>query len=56
VGLPLDAASGEQIPLVVHQLVVHLLAVIQQQAMRITALEARMSQNSSYGKPERWSI
>jgi transposase len=46
-GLPLDAASWEQTPLVVRQVVVHLLAVIQQQAGRIAALEARLSQNSS---------
>jgi transposase len=31
----------------VRQVVVHLLAVIQQQAVRIAALEARVSQNSS---------
>jgi transposase len=45
-GLPLDAASWDQTPLVVRQLVVHLLAVIQQQQARIAALEARVSQNS----------
>jgi transposase len=45
-GLPLDATSWEQTPLVVRQVVVHLLAVIQQQEGRIAALEARLSQNS----------
>jgi transposase len=47
IGLLLDAASWEQTPLVVRQLVVQLLAIIQQQAARITALEARMSRHSS---------
>jgi hypothetical protein len=46
-GLPLDATSWEQTPLVVRQVVVQLLAVIQQQQARIAALEARVSQNSS---------
>ena len=46
-GLSLDAANWEQTPLVVRQVVVHLLAVIQQQAARIAALEARLSQNST---------
>jgi Family of unknown function (DUF6444) len=46
-GLPLDMASWEQTPLVVRQLVVDLLAVIQQQAGRIAELEARLSQTSS---------
>ena len=45
-GLPLDAISWEQTPLVVRQVVVHLRAVIQQQEGRIAALEARLSQNS----------
>jgi transposase len=45
-GLSLDAASWEQTPLVVRQVVVRLLAVIQQQAARIAALEARLSQHS----------
>jgi transposase len=45
-GLPLDATSWEQTPLVVCQVVVHLLAVIQQQEGRIAALQARLSQNS----------
>src|SRR5918999_4213526 len=45
-GLSLDAASWEQTPLVVRQVVVQLLAVIQQQTARIAALEARLSQNS----------
>jgi hypothetical protein len=46
VGLPLDAASWDQTPVVVRQLVVHLLAIIQQQETRIAALDARVSQNS----------
>jgi Family of unknown function (DUF6444) len=46
-GLPLDATSWEQTPLVVRQVVIYLLAVIQQQQERIAALEARLSQNSS---------
>jgi transposase len=46
-GLPLDAATWEQTPLVVRQLVVQLLAVIEQQARRIAALDARVSQTSS---------
>jgi transposase len=45
-GLPLDAFSWEQTLLVVRQLIVQLLAVIQQQAGRIAALEARLAQNS----------
>ena len=45
-GLPLDAASWAQTPLVVRQLIAHLLAVIEQQVGRIAALEARVSQNS----------
>jgi transposase len=45
-GLPLDAASWAQTPLVVRQLIAHLLAVIEQQAGRIAALEAHESQNS----------
>jgi transposase len=46
-GLPLDATSWEQTPLIVRQVVVQLLAVIQQQQARIAALEARVSQTSS---------
>jgi transposase len=46
-GLPFDAGSWEQTPLVMRQWVVHLLAIIQQQAARIAALEARVSQQSS---------
>jgi hypothetical protein len=42
-GLPLGTASWEQTPLVVRQLVVQLLAVIQQQEARIAALEGRVS-------------
>jgi transposase len=45
-GLALDTASWTQTPLVVCQLIVQLLAVIQQQTARIAALEARLSQNS----------
>jgi transposase len=45
-GLPLDAASWEQTPLVVRQVVVQLLAVIQEQEARIAALDARLSQHS----------
>jgi transposase len=45
-GLPLDATGWAQTPLVVRHVVVHLLAVIQQQEERIAALEARLSQNS----------
>ncbi len=46
-GLPLDATSWEQTPLVVRQVIIDLLAVIQQQQERIAALEARLSQTSS---------
>jgi transposase len=46
-GLAVEAASWEQTPLVVRQVIVHLLAVIEQQAKRIAALEARVSQHSS---------
>jgi transposase len=45
-GVPLDASSWEQTPLVVRQVILQLLAVIQQQEGRIAALEARLSQNS----------
>jgi transposase len=45
-GLALDAASWEQTPLVVRQLIVQLLAVIEQQTARIAVLEARLSQRS----------
>jgi hypothetical protein len=45
-GLALDTASWTQTPLIVCQLIVQLLAVIQQQTARIAALEARLSQNS----------
>jgi Family of unknown function (DUF6444) len=45
-GLPLDAPSWEQTPLVVRQLIVHLLAVIEQLEARFAALEARISQHS----------
>jgi transposase len=44
--VPLDAANWEQTPLVARQLILQLLAVIQQQTARIAALEARLSQNS----------
>jgi transposase len=46
-GLPLDPTSWEQTPLVVRQVVIHLLAVIQQQQERIAALEVQLAQNSS---------
>ena len=45
-GLPLDAASWDQTLLVMRQLIIQLLAVIQQQTARIAALEARLSQTS----------
>jgi transposase len=45
-GLALDAASWERTPLVVRQVIIDLLAVIQQQQERIAALEARLSQHS----------
>jgi hypothetical protein len=45
-GLAVDAANWTQTPLVVRQLIVQLLAVIQQQTAQIAALEARLSQNS----------
>jgi transposase len=44
--VPLDAASWEQTPLVARQLILQLLAVVQQQTARIAALEARLSQTS----------
>ena len=43
-GLPVDAATWEQTPLVVQHLVVHLLAVTQQQAEQIQTLQARMAE------------
>ena len=45
-GLPLDAVSWEQTLLMMRQVIVQLLAVIQQQTARIAALEARLSQHS----------
>jgi transposase len=45
-GLPLDSTSWEQTPPVVRQVIVQLLAVIQEQAGRIAQLEARLSQTS----------
>jgi transposase len=45
-GLLLDAARWARTPLVVRQVVVQLLAVIQQQTARIAALEAQLSQTS----------
>ena len=45
-GLSLDTASWTQAPLVMCQLIVQLLAVIQEQVARIAALEARVSQTS----------
>src|SRR5262245_4192499 len=47
-GVPLDAASWTRTPLVVRQLVVQLLAVIQQQTAQLAVLEARLSQNSRH--------
>jgi transposase len=44
--VPLDTASWAHTPPVVRQLILQLLAVIQQQTARIAALEARLSQNS----------
>jgi transposase len=46
-GLPLDSTNWEQTPPVVCQVIVQLLAVIQQQAVWIAQLEARLSQHSS---------
>jgi transposase len=45
-GLPLDSASWEQTLLMMRQVIVQRLAVIQQQTVRIAALEARLSQHS----------
>jgi transposase len=45
-GVPLDAASWDQTPLAVRQVIVQLLAVIQHQAARIAVLEARLSLTS----------
>jgi transposase len=45
-GLPVNGTGWEQTSLVVCQLIIQLLAVIQQQAARIAALEARLSQTS----------
>jgi transposase len=42
-GLPLDPTSWEQTPLVVQELVIHLLAVIRQQEERMSTLEARIA-------------
>jgi hypothetical protein len=53
-GLPRETASWAQTPLAVRQVVVHLLAVIQQQAGRIAALEAHLRQRSrSSDRPSR---
>jgi len=49
-GLPLDAASWEQTPPVVQQLVVQLLTVIAQQEERIRALEGRMAELEARGQ------
>jgi transposase len=49
-GLPLDAASWEQTPPVVQQLVVQLLTVIGQQAERIKAIEGRMAALEARGQ------
>ena len=45
-GLPLDVPSWEQTLFMMSRLMVQLLAVIQQQAARIAALEARLAQTS----------
>jgi hypothetical protein len=45
---PLDAASWAQTPLVVRPWCVHLLAVIQPQAVRVAALDARVPQRSGH--------
>ena len=50
-GLPLDITSWEQTPLVVRPLVVHLLAVIQHEALRMAALDTRVSQLSTPAPP-----
>jgi transposase len=42
-GLPLDSTSWEQTPRLVQELVLHLLAVIRQQAERMSTLEARIA-------------
>src|SRR4029450_897031 len=49
-GLPLDTPSWEQTPVVVQQLVMHLLAVIRQQEERIRTLEARMAALEAQGQ------
>jgi hypothetical protein len=47
-GLPLDATRWAQTPLVVCRWVVHLRAVIQHQAVRIAALDARVPPRSCH--------
>jgi transposase len=47
-GVPRDAATWEQTPLAVRQVILQLLAVIQQQTARIAALEARVYQHSRH--------
>ena len=42
-GLPLDPTSWEQTPIVVQELVIHLLAVIRHQEERMSTLEARIA-------------
>jgi transposase len=42
-GLPLDPTSWEQTPIVVQEVVIHLLVVIRQQAERMSTLEARIA-------------
>jgi transposase len=49
-GLPLDAASWEQTPPVVQQLVMQLLTVIGQQEERIRVLEGRMAELEARGQ------
>lgn len=49
-GLPLDATSWAQTPLIVQQLVIHLLTVIGQQEERIRTIEARMAALEARGQ------
>jgi transposase len=49
-GLSLDAATWNQTPLVVQQLVMHLLTVTRQQAERIKTLEARLAALEARGQ------
>jgi hypothetical protein len=47
-GFPLDTVGWEQTPLVVRQAAIQLLAVIHEQEARIAALEAWLSQHSTF--------